>query len=113
MRRLVEIAHAGTGLSAARGRDMLAVASTAKFSAFEVAPPAGVAVTGKTGYLEAVRCWSAVVAAPGRPYSVAVMATYLKRDADGEAAVREVAAALFETFDRLAHSSELGRIIGD
>ena len=39
------------------------------------------------------------------------MTTYLRRDADGEAAIREISAALFETFDRLARSSDLGRVI--
>jgi beta-lactamase class A len=113
MRRLAEIVHAGTGVSEGRGKDMAALASTPKFSAFEVPPPAGVTVTGKTGYLDAVRCWSAVVAVPNRPYSVAVMTAYLKKDADGEAAIREIATALYETFERLARSSELGRIIGN
>lgn len=53
----------------------------------------------------------ALVDLPGRPYGAAIMTTYLRRDADGDAAVREVSAALFSTFDRLARSSGLGRVI--
>ena len=41
------------------------------------------------------------------------MTAYLRRDADGEAAIREISAALYETFDRLARSSDLGRIISE
>ena len=65
----------------------------------------------KPGELEAVRCVTAVVDLPGRPYAVGIMTTYLQRDADGEAAIREISAALYETFDRLARSSDLGRVI--
>ena len=67
----------------------------------------------KDGELEAVRSAAAVVDLPGRPYSVAIMTTYLRRDADGDAFIRDVSAALFETFDRLARSSDLGRIISE
>ena len=56
---------------------------------------------------------TAVVDLPGRPYVAAIMTTYLRRDEDGEAAIRDISAALFETFDRLARSSEHGRVISD
>jgi len=70
-------------------------------------------VADKPGSLEAVRCVAAVVDLPGRPYAVSIMTTYLRRDADGEAAIREISAALYEVFDRLARSSDLGRIISE
>jgi hypothetical protein len=38
---------------------------------------------------------------------------YLKNDADGEAVIREVSALLYDTFSRLAHSSDLGRVISE
>ena len=41
------------------------------------------------------------------------MTTYLRRDADGDSAIREISGALFDTFDRLARSSEHGRIISE
>jgi beta-lactamase class A len=113
MRRLAEAIHAGEGLAKERARDLRAVAALAKHSDFEVPAPEAVSVEGKTGYLEGVRCWTAVVDLPGRPYAVSVATAYLRRDADGEAAVREIAAALFETFDRLARSSDLGRVISE
>jgi hypothetical protein len=53
----------------------------------------------------------AVVDLAGRPYSVAIMTSYLKNDADGETVIREISALLHDTFSRLARSSDLGRVI--
>jgi beta-lactamase class A len=113
MRQLVETMYAGTGLSKERARDMMAVAAVPKDSPFREPLPEGLVVADKPGSLEAVRCVTAVVDLPGRPYAVSIMTTYLRRDADGAAAIREISAALYETFDRLARSSDLGRIISE
>ena len=113
MRLLVETIHAGTGLSPARAKDLRLVAATPKSSDFRAPLPDSVVVIDKDGELEAVRIAAAVVDLPNRPYAVAIMTTYLRRDPDGEAAIREISAALFETFDRLARSSDLGRIISE
>jgi len=113
MRQLIEAMHAGHGLSGDRARDMMAVAAVPKDSPFRVPLPESLVVADKPGSLEAVRCVTAVVDLPGRPYAVSIMTTYLRRDADGEAAIREISAALYETFDRLARSSDLGRIISE
>jgi beta-lactamase class A len=109
MRGLMEALRAAAGLPPALAADMKEVAALPKRSEFEVAEPAGTTVLAKTGLLEGVRCWAAVVELPGRPYSAAVMTGHLGRDADGEAALREVAAALYSTFQRLARDSEYGR----
>jgi beta-lactamase class A len=113
MRRLVEAIYAGTGLSPASARDIRLVAATTKDTPFRKALPEGLVVLDKDGALEAVRVAAAVVDLPGRPYAVTIMATYLRKDDDGEALIREISAALFETFDRLARSSDLGRIISE
>jgi beta-lactamase class A len=91
----------------------MAVAAVPKDSPFRVPLPESLVVADKPGSLEAVRCVTAIVDLPGRPYAVSIMTTYLRRDADGEAAIREISAALYETFDRLARSSDLGRIISE
>jgi hypothetical protein len=70
-------------------------------------------VLDKAGELEGVRCVTAVVDLAGRPYSVAVMTAYLRRDDDGSEALRAISAALYETFDRLARASDLGRVISE
>lgn len=73
------------------------------------AVPAGVPVFLKTGSLDGVRAEAAVVEIQGRPFSLAVMTTYLARDEDGDRVIREIASAAFSYFDRLAKSGAYGR----
>jgi beta-lactamase class A len=113
LRRLMETLHAGTGLSPDRARDLRAVAALPKDSPFRGPIREGVSVLDKEGSLEGVRCVGAVVELSGRPYSAAIMTSYLTKDADGEEAIRALSAAVFETFDRLARSSEVGRVVSD
>ena len=63
--------------------------------------------------LEGVRLCSAVVDLPGGPTRSPIMTTYLRSDEDGERPIREISAAIFATFDRLARASEHGRIISE
>jgi beta-lactamase class A len=112
LRRLMEAVGEGAGLSSARAVDLKALAAVRKWeSPFRAPLPEGLRVLDKGGELEGVRCAAAVVDLPGRPYSVAVMTSYLRRDDDGSEAVRAISAALHETFDRLARASDLGRVI--
>ncbi|HVR72581.1 MAG TPA: serine hydrolase, partial [Vicinamibacteria bacterium] len=113
MLRLVEALYRGAVLSPARAQDLLEAMSVEKDSPFRLPLPAGLRVADRPGGLEGVRCVSAVVDLPGRPYAAAIMTTYLRRDEDGEAAIRAISAALFETFDRLARASEHGRIVSE
>jgi beta-lactamase class A len=113
LRRLMEIAYEGAGLAAERARDMRKVAAITKDSPFRRALPDTLTIVDKSGELEGVRCVTAVVAVPGRPYAIAVMTSHLKRDRDGDRAIEQISAVVFETFDRLARSSPLGRIISE
>jgi beta-lactamase class A len=114
MARLVEVVARGTGLPAERAKDLRAVAATPeKHTAFRAPLPENVVAYTKSGELDGVRCEIGLVDLAGRPYAAALMTTYLRRDTDGEAAIREISAALYETFDRLARSSEHGRIIDE
>lgn len=119
MAQLVEHVYRGTGLSPERARDLAAVAAIPKLTLgsasvpFRAPLPEGLRVLDKGGELEGVRCVSAAVDLPGRPYVVAIMTSYLRREADGEAAIREISEAAFQTFDRLARASEHGRIISE
>ena len=67
----------------------------------------------KPGELEGVRC----ATAGGRPAGAALLGRdhddVPERGADGEAAIREISAAIYSTFDRLARSSEYGRIVSE
>ena len=112
--RLAAIVGRGEGLSPDAARDILAVASVADDgSSFRRGLPEGVRAVSKPGALEGVRCEAAWVDVPGRPYAAAIMTAYLKRESDGDAAIAEISAALYDTFDRLARSSDLGRIISE
>lgn len=113
LRRLAETVYLGSALSPDRVKDMRAVAALPKDSPFRLALPESLSVLDKPGSLEGVRCVGAVVDLPTRPYSVAIMTAYLKRDEDGDKAIREISAILYETFDRLARGSDLGRVISE
>lgn len=114
LRRLMETVRDGVGLTVPRAADMRRVAGTAEsYSSFRASLPEGTKAITKSGELEGVRCEVAYVDLPGRPYSAAIMTKYLRKDPDGAAAIREISAILYETFDRLARSSEHGRIISE
>lgn len=113
LRRLMEVVREGAGLPAERARDLWRLATLAKDSPFRRPLPDSLAIADKPGELEGVRCVTAVVAVPGRPYSIAVMTSHLKRDRDGDRAIERISESVFETFDRLARSSPLGRIISE
>jgi beta-lactamase class A len=112
--RLAGIVADAEGLAPERARDLLAVASVADGgSHFRRGLPEGVRAVSKPGALEGVRCEAAWVDVPRRPYSAAIMTSYLRHEADGEAAIAELSAAIYSTFDRLARSSEYGRIVSE
>jgi hypothetical protein len=68
-----------------------------------------VPVYAKTGSLDGVRTEAGVVAVDGRPFSIAVMTTYLAQDAEGSRVIREIAAAAHSHFERLATGGAFGR----
>lgn len=112
--RLARAVGTGEGLPRELAADLSIVATVADpGSFFRVGLPEGVRAVTKLGTLEGVRCEAAWVDVPGRPYAAAVMTAYLGRESDGEAAIREISAAIHATFDRLARSSDLGRVIGE
>lgn len=112
--RLAGIVARGEGLSPERAKQLLAVATLrASGSPFRRGLPEGVRAISKPGELEGVRCEMAWVDVPGRPYTAAIMTAYLKKEADGDAAIQELSAAIYSTFDRLARSSDYGRIISE
>lgn len=75
------------------------------------AVPGRVGVASKTGSLDGVRAEVAVVELEDRPFALAVMTSYLRRDADGERAIGEIADAAFSYFDRMRSGGAYGRRI--
>jgi beta-lactamase class A len=112
--RLARIVANGDGLAPELAKDLLAVASVAaEGSPFRRGLPESVRAVSKPGALEGVRCEAAWVDVPGRPYTAAIMTSYVQREADAEATIAELSAAIYGTFDRLARSSEYGRIVSE
>jgi beta-lactamase class A len=73
------------------------------------AVPSRVPVYAKTGSLDGVRTEAGVVAVEGRPFSIAVMTTYLGQDAEGSRVISDMTAAAYAYFDRLAAGGVYGR----
>jgi beta-lactamase class A len=112
--RLAAIVGRGEGLPPQTARDLAAVATVVgDGSPFRRGLPEGVRAVSKPGSLEGVRCEAAFVDVPGRPYCAAVMTAYLRHERDGEDAITEISAAVHAAFDRIARSSDLGRVISE
>jgi beta-lactamase class A len=112
MLMLLEAVRAGKILDALHREEFWRILRLPKDSSqshFRRAVPADVQVANKTGSLDGVRCESGVVELEGRPFILSVMTAYLAGDAEGEAAIEEIARIAFHYFSRLAMSSEYGR----
>jgi beta-lactamase class A len=111
MAALAGVVGRGRELPPALAADLLTVATVPDPGSFvRRALPEERRAVSKAGTLEGVRCEVAWVDVPGRPYTAAVMTSYLGRDQDGEAAITAIAAVADETFSRLARSSPYGRV---
>ena len=71
--------------------------------------PSSVPVYAKTGSLDGVISEAGVVDVEGRPFSIAVMTAYLATADEGTRTVRDMAAAAWSYFDRLAKGGAYGR----
>jgi len=112
MIRLVEAIRAASGLKPELAADLHAVVGLPKQTAFRAPLPDDVVVLDKPGELEGVRTSTGLVLLKHRPYAVAVMTTALQKEADGEAAIREVSRLAYELFSRLDKASPEGRLLG-
>jgi beta-lactamase class A len=108
---LLQLLHRGEGLSKASRNSLLEILRKSKTSPMRSAIPARVVVANKPGGLEAVAVDAGIVYLDGRPYVQAMMTTYLKDNAAGDAAIESASRAAFEYFSRMAASSEYGRAI--
>lgn len=106
--RSAEVIWKGDGLDPAGKEGALAILRLVNGQIRRAVPPA-VTVYSKTGSLNGVRAEAAVVDVPGRPFSIAVMTTYLAKEAEGERAIGEIAAAAYGYFDRIAKGGKYGR----
>jgi beta-lactamase class A len=113
MLTLLEKLYQGKVLDQEMTADFFKVLSTHKSSFIPRDLPDTLQIANKPGELEAVRNDSGIVFLNNRPYILCVMTTYLTRERDGEDAIAKISAATYSMFDRLARSSEYGRIVSD
>jgi beta-lactamase class A len=109
--RLLELLHEGTGLSKASQTQLLDILKKPKSTPMLRGLPSGVAAASKSGSLDGIQADAGIVYVPGRPYVFVAMTGYLRQAGDGERAIAEASRAAFGYFDRIARSSEYGRII--
>jgi beta-lactamase class A len=106
--KVAELLWRGEGLKP-ESRDIALGMLTLVSGSIRAAVPARVPVYSKTGSLDGVRTEAAVVAVDGRPFSIAVMTTYLAQDDQGSRVIGEMTTAAYSHFDRLAASTAYGR----
>jgi beta-lactamase class A len=111
MMSLLEAIYRGKVLNKEMTEDFFKVLSTHKASWIPRDLPDDLKIANKPGALEGVRNDSAVIFVDKRPYVLCVMATYLRRERDGEEAISQVSLAAWRMFDRLARASEYGRVV--
>jgi beta-lactamase class A len=109
--RLLTIIHRSEGLKKESSEAILAILRKPKPGALRDGVPSAVPVANKTGTLEGVAADAGIVYLVDRPYVFVATTTYLKSNAAGEAAIRAASQTAFDYFNRLAMSSEFGRII--
>lgn len=109
--RLLEIIYRSEGLSKASSDAIIAILRKPKPSALRDGVPSAVPVANKTGTLEGVAADAGIVYLSSRPYVFVATTTYLKSNDAGEEAIRRSAQIAFDYFNRIAKSSEYGRVI--
>ena len=109
--KLLGIIDRGDGLTKGSRDAVLTILRKAKSSALRDGVPSGVAVANKPGGLDGVATDAGIVYLADRPYIFVATTTYLKSGAAGQAAIRAASQAAFDYFNRIARSSEYGRII--
>jgi beta-lactamase class A len=113
MLTLLEKIYQGKVLDKEMTADFFKMLSTHKDSFIPRDLPDGLQIANKPGELEAVRNDSGIVFLQNRPYIICVMTTYLVRERDGEETIAKISAAAYRYFDRLARSSQYGRVISE
>lgn len=109
--KLLGIIHRGEGLRQESRDAIIAILRKAKPSALRDGVPSAVPVANKTGTLEGVAADAGIVYLADRPYIFVATTAYLKSNAAGQAAIRSASQAAFDYFNRIAKSSEFGRVI--
>lgn len=106
---LLAAAHQGKLFSAELTTDFFRVLATPKRSRLLSRLPAGAQGATKTGSLDAVVTEGGILYAPGRPFAIVVMATYVQDAPKAEQLLGEIALKAWHHFARLGKGSQYGR----
>ena len=109
--KLLLMIHKGEGLQPSSREGILEILRKPKTSSLRDGVPSNVPVANKTGSLDGVAADAGIVYLADRPYIFVATTTYLKDGAAGNAAIRAASRVAFDYFNRVARSSEHGRII--
>ena len=107
--RLLQVFHAGEGLSATSKASALEILKKFKQTPIRAGVPSDVAVASKSGELDGVRADAGIVYLEGRPYIFVAMATYLGDSPQPSAPLEALARASYDYFSRRATVSGYGR----
>ncbi len=107
--RLLQVFHAGEGLSPASKAAALEILKKFKRTPVRSGVPDDTPVASKNGELDGVRADAGIVYVEGRPYVFVAMATYLGDAPQPSAALEALARASYEYFSRRATISAYGR----
>ena len=109
--RLLTAIYRSEGLTKPSSDAIIEILRKPKSSALRDGVPGNVPVANKTGTLEGVAADAGIVYLADRPYVFVATTTFLQSNAAGVAAIRAASQAAFEYFNRIAKSSEYGRVI--
>ena len=111
MMTLLEAIYRGKVLNKEMTDDFFQVLSTHKDSSIRRDLPEGLKIADKPGELEGVRSNAGNVVLENRRFVICEMTTYLRREREGEDAIRKISLLTYQTFDRLARASQYGRVV--
>jgi beta-lactamase class A len=98
-------------LSKSLTEDYFKLLGTSKASDIPRYIPEQVVCANKPGELEGVRNDLGIVFVPNRPFIIVVMTAYLRQEREGDDAIAKIAGDAYQYFDRVARSSQYGRVV--
>jgi len=109
---LLAAIHGGPLLNKASRADLMGLLLTTKDGFLTRLLPESLPVANKPGTLPGVRNEVGIVFVKGRPFVMAVMASHLRDERQGEAAIARIAQRAAALFELLGAASPEGRILG-
>ena len=107
MAMLLQLIYTGKAADGRSTEEMIAILKEVDGDVRKTVP-ASIAVASKVGEYPGTRTEAAIVYLSGRPYAISVCATFLRPGANP---IPDVAAAVHQYFDKLAHSNRYGNRI--